>query len=271
MNSRTLLVSFLLFLLLLLPGSGTFASDAPDECVTSGGGWTVRATDVYAADCGGLDCTGISYAVVPNRGQTPDHVAVLVEHDANVIVPGSKNVAEPCAGDTVTSLGARDCSSRAVRMNQNSETDSFDLVAEGEQVAVGSSIVVKKGKTTEQCRIASLGAPNLFLDDNAQYTTSQTIDFTGCVVSIPTDLAGEGGPATLTGPGCAFVANGVPSGIAQLIVDGKDVGFLTQGSGYVSSGTDSCTTRIINRRIYSWCTCEDTDGDGASNDPSPPC
>jgi len=262
----------LLATLAMLAPVGAFASDAPVECKTSGGSWRVLASDPFPADCGAADCTGLSYTIVPQTGLLPDHVALLVEHDADVIVPGSRDVAAPCAGDVVTSLGARDCSSRAVRMNENTETRSFDLVVDGAKIPVGSSIVVKKGKTIEQCRITSLGDQNFYFDPKAQVTTLQTFDFEGCSVTIPTSVeTGEGGEAAIAGEGCVFVANALPVGLAKLIVDDKDVGFLSFGTGYLSSGSDSCTTRVISNRIYTWCTCADTNGDGRPDDPSPPC
>jgi hypothetical protein len=270
MSSRSLLLP-LLSALLLGPATAQ-ASDAPEQCTTNGGSWTVVAGDTFPAQCAAASCTGISYTILRNTNLVPDHVALLVDHDAAVVVPASRDVAAPCAGDAGTQLGTRDCSSRAVRVNQNSETSTFDLVVEGDLIPVGSSIVVKKGKIVEQCRIATLGSQNFYFDAKAQVATQQTFDFEGCQVTIPTSVeTGEGGAATITGQGCAFVANGLPAGIAKLIVDDKDVGFLSYGTGYISSGSDSCTTRVISNRIYTWCTCADTNGDGRPDDPSPPC
>jgi hypothetical protein len=253
---------------LALTVSAAHASDAPVQCTTNGGGWTVVATAPFdSAICPpGDTCTGITYNIVPHRGEVPDHVALLAEHDADIVVPTSNFISPPCAGDTVTLLGTRDCSTKAVRLNQNlQKTGPFDLIVEGKLQAVGSSIVVKKGKVAEQCRIAALGEPYTVFDPKAQVPTSQTIDFEGCSVTIPTDVVtGEGGPATLEGAGCKFVANAAPVGNAKLIVDGKDVGNLTYGQGAISSGSDSCTTRVISNRLYTWCTC-------TIGDPKPPC
>lgn len=260
---------------LLFAAGGAIASDAPTECTTSGGGWTVVASEPFeASNCpGGGPCTGITYNITPHRGEIPDHVAVLAEHDTAIVVPSSNFVSAPCAGDGVTSLGARDCSSQAVRVNQNQQkVGPFDLIVEDTLQPVGSSIVVKKGKVAEQCRIASLGRPFEVFDPRAQVPTSQTFDFEGCQVTIPTDVVtGEGGEATLSGDGCVFVANGLPVGVAKLIVDGKDVGFATHGLGALSTGSDSCTTRVISNRLYTWCTCSDANGDGVPDDPRPPC
>ena len=253
---------------LVLAAAAAQATDAPLSCNTDGGGWTVTATAPFSAanSPGGGTCTGITYTIFPRRGEIPDHVALLAEHDVDIVVPTSNFISAPCAGDTVSLLGFRDCSTKAVRLNQNlQKVGPFDLIVQDKLQAVPSSIVVKKGKVVEECRIASLGRPYDVFDEHAQVTTSTTIDFEGCVATIPTDVStGEGGAATLTGSGCKFVANGVPVGQAKLIVDGKDVGFLNHGVGYVSSGSDSCTTKVISNKLYTWCTC-------AIGDPRPPC
>jgi hypothetical protein len=38
----------------------------------------------------------------------------------------------------------------------------------------------------------------------------------------------------------------------KVTLDGVDLGSGQFGSGYVSSGSASCTTRIIGGRLYTW-------------------
>jgi hypothetical protein len=255
---------------LLFVASGAIASDAPTQCTTNGGGWTVVATQPFeAANCpGGGPCTGITYNIIPHRGESPDHVALLAEHDVDIVVTSSNFIRAPCVGDTVSLLGTRDCSTKAVRLNQNlQKVGPFDLIVQDTLQPVGSSIVVKKGKVAEQCRIAALGRPYEVFDPKEQVPISQTYDFEGCQVTIPTDVdTGEGSEATISGAGCVFVANGLPVGVAKLVIDGKDVGFATHGLGAISTGSDSCTTRVISNRLYTWCTCP-----VGGTDPRPPC
>jgi hypothetical protein len=256
---------------LVLAATAAGANDAPLSCTTDGGGWTVTATAPFSATTScpaGATCTGMTYTIFPRRGEIPDHVALLAAHDVDIVVPTSNFISAPCAGDSVSLLGFRDCSTQTVRLNQNlQKVGPFDLIVQDKLQAVSSSIVVKKGKVAEECRIASLGRPYEVFDAKAQVPTSQTFDFEGCQVTIPTDVeTGQGGPATITGAGCKFVANGAPVGSAKLIVDGKDVGFGSYGQGAFSTGSDSCTTRVISNKLYTWCTC--TVG---STDPKPPC
>jgi hypothetical protein len=245
------------------------------QCTTNGlGNWTVAVAGPIDVECVyGGDCTAVHYTVTPTLGKQPDHVAVLAEHDVDVVVPESRNVSPPCAGDGVTNIGIYDCSTKAVRVNKSAETGTFVLTVDGKKGLTTSSIVVKKGKVVESCRIASLGTdPADAFDPNAQRTEAQTISFKGCTVSIPTDpITGEGGVATITGENCVFVANAEPVSAGELLVNGQSVGALTFGQGSVSSGTASCTSKLVNRKLYTWCTCDDVNGDGRPDDPSPPC
>ena len=254
----------------LLAAGGASASDAPLDCTTDGAhNWKVEVTGPLAVTCpGGGECTEVDYKITPLKGLSIDHVAVLAEHDMDVVVPSAANAYAPCVGDSVTSIGIHDCSSRAVRLNSNPQkSGAFDLVVNGNYALRGKSIVVKKGSKQERCRIASLGQDDFNI--NAQRTTSQELTFKGCTVTIPTDpVTGEGGEASISGPGCKFVANGSPVNTGQLIVDGKNVGALTFGDGFISSGTSSCTTKVISNRLYTWCTCADGNHDGVPDDPS---
>lgn len=257
---------------LLMATSVAQGSDMALQCTTSGAGnWTVTAIGPLSVPCpSGGQCTEVFYDIANNYGLAPDHVVVLAEHDSQIVVPDSRNVFPECDGDNVTFLGIHDCSTRAVRINKDVETGQFALVVYGSKALSSSSIAIKKGKITEKCGIASLGVDRF--DENAQRPANTTISFKGCEVTIPTDtLTGEGGEATITGDNCVFVVNGTSVSDAELLVNGTSVGTLTYGEGSISSGTGSCTSKIVNRKLYTWCTCADTDGDGVPNDPIPPC
>ena len=267
----------LMVLLITVPAAAS--STIPFECTTDGGGnWTISATQPHAVTIDNPDGTTslgteIEYKVTSNYGLSPDHVLVLAGYGVDVVIPEARNVYEPCVGDTGTTyLGIHDCSSIAVRMNKNNDTQTFELAVLGDEDPTNSSIVVKKGKVIEECRIASLGKRDDTFDPHAQVTAAQEITFKGCTVTIPTDTStGEGGVATITGDNCVFVANAEPVSVGELVVNGQSVGTLTFGDGSLSSGTASCTTKVISRRIYTWCTCADVDGDGVPDDPIPPC
>ncbi len=255
---------------LLLAASGAAASDEPTQCTTNGGGWTVSASDPFdATPCPVDRCTGITYNITPHRGEIPDHVALIVEHDAPIVVPSSNFITAPCAGDNVTGLAFRDCSSQTARINQNQQkVGPFDLVVTGALQPIGASIVVKKGKVAEQCRIASLGSLPDGFDPHGQVTSSETIEFKGCKLTIPKDKDTlEALPATVEGEGCVLVANGVPVNALSVSINGQPIGdgsWIKDGSAF-SSGNESCTTRTVSGRLYTCCDCKST------TDPKPPC
>jgi hypothetical protein len=253
---------------LLLAAGGAAASDAPLQCATNGGGWIVTATGPWdSATCPVADCTGMTYNIAPLRGEVPDHVAILVEHDAPIVIPPSTFDTPPCAGDLVSGLGLRDCSSQTARINQNQQkVGPFDLVVQGVKKPEGASIVVKKGKVIEQCRIASLGVP-YDIDPHQQVATQQTYSFKGCSLTIPVDaLTGIPGLATVAGNGCKFVANNEPVESLSLTVNGSPIGNGTWASdAALSTGDDSCTSRLVSGRLYTICDCK------SITDPKPPC
>jgi len=258
-------------LLGLLAAAPARAADPPLQCTTDrGGNWTITATGPTSVECPeGGECTSMEYQIVSNAGRSPGRAAILVERDAVVVSPESVSVSPPCEGDRRTRLGLHDCSRQTVRFDLGDGSASFQIVVAGTKAPSQSSIVIRRG-TTEQCQIAALGIDHF--DPHAEITTNEQIEFKGCTVSIPTDrLTGMGGTATISGKNCVFVANAKPVSSGELLINGKSVGNLTLGEGYISSGKSSCTTKVLSNRLYTWCTCADGNGDGIPDDPKPPC
>ena len=254
----------------LLAAGGATASDEPTQCTTSGGGWTVFVSAPFEPlSCPVERCTGLTYNLVAHRGESPDHVAVLVEHDTPIVIPPSTFDTAPCFGDGVTGLGSRDCSKQTARINQSQQkVGPFDLVVQGVVKPMGASIVVKKGKIVEHCRIASLGLPYDVFDPHAQVTTTETIEFKQCTLTVSVDpITGEPGIGSLTGTGCKFVANGAPVESLDVSINGVPLGqgkWVSDNAAF-SNGDESCTTRTIGGRLYSFCDCT------SLSDPRPPC
>jgi hypothetical protein len=245
------------------------AADPPLQCTTErGGDWTITATGPTSVECpDGGACTAMDYEVVANAGRRPRRIALLVERDAVVVSPTT--VLPPCKGDRGSRLGINDCSRQTVRfdLDELATTTVFQLVVEGTKAPSDSSIVIRR---SERCPIAALGVDHFVPE--SQIKTSEQIVFKGCTVTIPTDVAtGEGAPATISGRNCVFVANAMPVGTSELLINGVSVGNLTYGNGALSSGTSSCTTKVISNRLYTWCTCADSNDDRIPDDPIPPC
>jgi hypothetical protein len=233
------------------------ASDLPFECTTNGGGkWKIVAHGPTSISCpapASGACTAMQFAIQPLVGTQPDHVAILAGHDVTIVSTDSRNVAAPCDGDSVTYLGIRDCSMQAVRMNKDAQTGFFELIVTGDAQPIESSVVVKKGKVIEECRIVSLGLDPVVCDPKAQQASKETFTFDDCEVEIALNpCTGEPLTATTVSGNCAVGAVSIDE--IKLEINGvlQDV---TVGEGWLSSGDDSCTTRWFNRKPYVTCSC----------------
>jgi len=260
----------------VLAGASSFAAEPPTECTTGPNGtFSVVAdgpTSVACPDTG--ECTAMSYTITALAGSKPRYVSMLLPNDVVVASPTSDSVFAPCKGDRRARLGLNDCSRQTVRLepSEDGPSSTFEIVVRGTRDAATSAIAMKRTRV-EGCEIASLGGDAVeILESNALILTRELITFKGCTVSIPVHpLNGESELATVSGPNCVLLANALPVNNASLNVAGANVGNLTFGDGYVSSGTSSCTTKVISNRLYTWCTCADTNGDGVPEDPKPPC
>ena len=256
-NAGKIYILIAMFAPLIATPGGTFASDTPFTCTTNGDGhWSIVATAPQVTTCpSGGTCTKITYEIVPLKNKSADHVATLVAHEQVVETSQSGDVYTECDGDPVTEVGLRDCSMQAVRLNEESETGKFDLYVQGDKaVATDSTIVVKKGRIVEACRIASLGSScEPVCDPKAQTASKETFVFDDCEVEIALNpCTGDPLSATTVSGDCAVGAVSVDE--IKLEINGvlQDV---TVGEGWLSSGEDSCTTRWFRRKPYVTCSC----------------
>lgn len=240
----------------LMGAPSSFASDIQFSCTTNGGGWTVEATAPASVPCvvGGGECTAMNYTITPRPGvSTPDHVAILVDHALTVEPIGSRTIALPCDGDSVSNIGIRDCSTQAVRMNEEGETRTYKMSVQGDAGVFSSSIVVKKGKQIEECGIASLALLASTCDPKAQQTSKETFTFDDCEVEITLNpCTGEPLTSTVVSGDCAVGSIAIDE--IKLEINGV-LQNVTVGEGWLSSGQDSCTTRWFNRQPYVTCSC----------------
>jgi hypothetical protein len=257
-------------------------AEEPLVCTTSSaypdgkgmGKWTISATEPYATEClGGGECTRMDYTV---SGTLPDHVVVQVSADVEVEQPDERFVTGTCDQDSTTGVGGQ-CHMQTVRLNSALNNQTFTLVVHGTKVVVPSTVYVKKGKTFELCRIASLGVDATpVLDPFQSVPELTTISFKECKVNIPRNpFDGTPGIASFaegSDPACAFVANSEPLENLALQVNGQAVGLTRFATDFeAGSGEGSCSTQVIRGRVYSFCTCTDANGDGVPDDPRPPC
>jgi hypothetical protein len=236
-----------------------WAAELNFECTTNGAGnWHIKAEGPKAVACqpsSAADlCTEMDYTITPLKGLSPDHVAILVDHEfvvENTDDYSNRGVFLDCTGDSVTQIGIRDCSRNAVRMNENSDTKAYSLSVVGDAAPQASSIVVKKGKVIEECRIASLGPTTC--DPKAQQASKETFAFDGCEVEITLDpCTNKPLSSKVISGDCAVGKVEIQS--LELVINGVSQP-VTVGDGWLSSGENSCTTRWFNRQPYVTCSC----------------
>ncbi len=239
-------------------GGGGCSSFSPTITILAGPCPVTSANPTACAASGPY--TGIKYKITGS----PDHVATVVTANNAPLLPSGFQAYAPCAGDPVTSIGKQSCHERAVKVNPNAAAaGEFWLVVSGTKVGAPQSIAAKKGYCTKAFAITGLGFDvNPF--QAAQKT--ETINFKGCAVDFTYDvLTGAPQSAALNvAQSKPLCTGGEPAGTCcsevittdvanlTLSLNGQPLGAGQFGDGYVSSGTNSCTTRVIGGRVYTW-------------------
>jgi hypothetical protein len=205
--------------------------------------------------------TGIHYK---NTTATSfNHVATLVTSNNEVFVPSGTQVITGCQGDPVTQLGYRSCHENAVKINGVPASSDFWVVVKGRTTPIQTSMATRCGSTVKCFPILGLGltASTDQLIQQVETVTSQD----GCVLEFfSNSLTGGTAVARLTAEsvanGCSSptldddLATILPQDVAALEVKlaGRTLGFGKFGEGYIRSGTNSCTTRIVGGKVYTW-------------------
>jgi hypothetical protein len=201
--------------------------------------------------------TGIKYRVTGS----PEYIAALVTANNTVVSAGQTSAA--CVGDSATGLGKQSCHEKAVAFGCNVATAEFWIVVTGQKTAVLQSVALKKSSC-----IKSFAVPGLGSDSNPFQTArkTETVNFKGCAVDFVFDpVTGAVVSAQLNtaeskpvcsgteaaGTCCSPVVQQDVSQL-QLYLGTQPLGAGVFGDGYVSSGTNSCTTRVIGGRVYTW-------------------
>ncbi|HEY6554284.1 MAG TPA: hypothetical protein VI669_13085 [Vicinamibacteria bacterium] len=204
--------------------------------------------------------TGIKYK---NSGSTADHLATLVTANNDVATPSGCQNYSACSGDPLTGLGKHSCHEKAVKINPATQTAGFWVVAQGttanktQRLPVMTSIVAKKGSCIKSTAILGLGleGPSVF----QAAKKAETIVFKGCAVKFELDAVtgqvvnAETDPLQSDpGANCSPLFVNDVSELSLTLTGLGDLGAGQIGDGYISTGTNSCTTRVIGGRVYTW-------------------
>ena len=234
--------------------------DLPRSC--TGGGWviTVVAGPCAVSNPSSPACaasgawTGIEYEITG----AADHVATLVTSNNNVSVATGNQVYAACAGDPMTGLGKYSCHEKAVKVNPDSYTHRFWVVVDGSKAPVETSIVAKKGRSSKSFLIEGLGLP---INPFQALQKTETIVFKGCAVTFVFDALTGGVLSATNDPDksdpTATCSDVIVSTVDKLslTLDVPGVGPLGLGKfgdGYISTGENSCTTRVVGGKVYTW-------------------
>jgi hypothetical protein len=247
----------------LLTAPGAMAQT--DSC--SAGRFLVEAFGPTVVPCAYPEgCTEIRYDI---SNGVPDHVAAVVASgpegcDAmptilSVTGSGIEGIQsyDPGVGDPVTGLGTNACHEEATKVNPNADVPSFTIRVRGTRGAALKSVAVKKGQT-HSCQIVSIGKEG----GTPIAPVQETLTHEDCsVVFTLNAITGAVLHAELTSdsdPDCDFVATDVEN--LNITVDDEalcnnppcNLGPGRFGQGYIHSDNQSCTTRIIGGRLYTW-------------------
>jgi hypothetical protein len=238
-------------------------SPAPTSCTT--GNYTITVTHGPSfVSCASGQCTEIEYTVTGPG--TPDEIAVATGLGVQYVHGPNPAWYPPCVGDEDTDIAEGACHEQAAEVHPTSSLpQTFTVGLDGQRSPGPTTIAVKRGSSVGLCRIQGIGldsVPGQF--DSTQ--TTERLTFEGCAVDFVHDSTGAVLSATLspesTKPLCSANGNVAPccsdvitSNIDKLTLTLEGVGELGAGqvgNGTVATGSNSCTTRIIGGRVYTW-------------------
>jgi hypothetical protein len=216
--------------------------------------------------------TSITYVIT---GGTLDHAATVVGTPSNdcftrgiVSVTGSSQATgnqsyAPAVGDPVTGLGKLACHEEAAKINPNGTKATFIVTVNGIRNPALKSVVVKKGSSVNSCAIVGIGDGGTGAPTPAPVTEIIKEPGSNCAVEFSFDRAsgalldahvtGDSDPdCKLTKTPAANLNLEVNTPIGSCTSPPCSLGLASFGSGYIHTGSSSCTTRFIGGSLYSW-------------------
>jgi hypothetical protein len=234
----------------------------PTSCSVGGNVFTVSDGQPKIVPCSGVQggsCTEIAYQVTGS----PKNVYALAGRGVVAVTPKA-SIAPPCEGQG--SFGKGSCHEQAIRIQSSSGVQTFKITLAGLRLRTATSVALGPGNgDAKACTILGIGLEG-GPDVNQTTAKTETVNFKGCVVEftrdaatgdvlkavLVTDTADNGEPCT--GPSVDEHGVIAPLPIEQvaLTLDGVGLGAGKFGDGFISAGTESCTTRVIGGRLYTW-------------------
>jgi len=231
------------------PGSGIVAAEPCTVAEADLGSPVCKSASTCEGSACGDDYTGIRYTITPDVKS----VLTLVTVNNTVVSEATGNDPEeiPCKGDTSTGLGKLSCHEKLVRI-PNEDSQDFWVVVKGIVQPVPTTVVAKKKThpyTTYCAPVLGLGldgpvAPVTETLEHGECAVEFTMNaFTGTVLSAKLTQAS-------VDAACDFLTNDVQD--LAITLHGDPIGTVNYGNGHFNTGGESCTTRVIGGRVYTW-------------------
>ena len=230
-------------------------------------------------DAPGGQCTEIEYEVAStHHGSKSRGILVLQGVGVWDVLPKGSQWYPPCAGvggEHDSGFGRGSCHQQAIKVGIKRRATTFKVILAGLRQPSPTSVAAlddddhrygHDGEDLEACTILGLG---LEAGPEPDQTTlrKETINFKGCEVEFTLDaVTEEVAEARLltfeSAPGkpCQSpsldektrIIKPLPAAELEVSVGEVNLGAGKFGKGYLSTGTESCTTRVIGGRVYTW-------------------
>lgn len=267
----------------LLAAVPAMASD-PDprtysKCGTGSCDWVITATTLPGPCVGDPGNTCVTYGVTGTG--TPDHLGIFLRSEATLLsatsLPqqASYSVSTACGkGDSVLGLGSNLlCHERLIRFdNRFAKAASFTLKVAGVRKPIITTVTVRKGSAQCAFPIVGIGleeppAPESCVNSCGNFNPKQSVrktelfKFEDCIMEFnyaaDGSVALEGGFLVYPAPGAAAgtVCTPKTGAVSEILVSHLPTGDNngTFGDGWLSTGNNSCSTRLIGGAYYTVC------------------
>jgi hypothetical protein len=211
-------------------------------------------------------CTEIGYTVSPLSSYGfPDQVTALEGIGIQYVTGPGGQWFPPCVGDLVNVIGLRSCHEQAAKFNPNSNAKTFTIGLAGERKPGPTTVATRKGLLKlGQCTILGIGLDGVASPDQTTQS-AETINFKGCLVRFTRDPAtndvvraqlltptGDSGKECQSPTLNGAIIDPRPVGDIEVFLGDSTLGPGKFGDGYISTGDESCTTRVIGGKVYTW-------------------
>ena len=206
----------------------------------------------------------------------PDHLGIFLRSEAVLLsASGSYSVTTACGkGDSVLGLGSNLlCHERLIRFdNRAAKAVTFTLKVQGKRLPIITTVATRKGSSQCANPIVGIGleappAPESCVsscgnfDPNQSVRKVETFKFKDCEATFEFDTASGAVTnffaAAAAGAPVGTECNATQGPISNIFLSNPDIPEGNNngvfGDGWLNSGNNSCSTRLVGGRYYTTC------------------